>query len=129
MKKCVCIFFLVSIPSFGALPERLEKHVILPRQFHIGQEFIYDGVSYTIQGFDQEKNGDCEQVTLVLENPITFGLEFARETLILTLKQGTHEKTGTMYNTHLLQRYTTYHWKTYLLGLLFLKHFNLVPFA
>lgn len=94
-----------------------EKHVILPRQFHVGQEFVYEGVPYIIKGFDQKKSGEFEKVKLILEHPLSFGFEFGTETIVLTIKHGKNQEKGILYNAHLQKRYHTYHLKTYALGL------------
>ena len=124
MKKALLLGALVLGLQANAI-ENPKKHVVLPRQFHVGQEFIYEGVPYTIKGFDQEVIGDVEKVNLVLEYSIKyFGIEFAKETLNLCIKHGIDAETGTQFNAHVPSKILSYALKTQvILGYLFLKYF------
>ena len=126
MKKTLLLGALVLGLQANAIEDH-KKHVVLPRQFHVGQEFIYEGVPYTIKGFDQEVMGDVEKVNLVLEFPIKyFGIEFAKETLSLCIKHGVDTQTGAHFNAHVPSKSFSYAFKTYFIAYLLLRHF--VPF-
>ncbi|MGE0206527.1 MAG: hypothetical protein AB7R69_01635 [Candidatus Babeliales bacterium] len=113
MKK----LFLMGMLMLTTTLIQSEKHIILPRQFHVGQEFVYEGIPYIIKGYDHKKSADFEKVTLVLEHPLSFGLEFGTEVIELTIKHGKDPEKGILYNTHVQNRYNRYHVKTYILGL------------
>lgn len=100
-----------------------QKHIILPRQLHVGQEFIFEGIPYIITGFDQKRSATFEKVKLILEYPIRFGLELGTETIILKIKHGKDNNNDIIYNTNIQHRFHDYNWKTYLLAYLFIRYF------
>ena len=128
MKKKIGLlsFFVLIITSLQG-GTNSQKHVILPRTFHVGQEFIYEGIPYVIVGFDQKKQGNCEKVKLILEHPITFGFEFGTETLVLKVKQGKNEETGTTLHAHTSKRFYSYNWLAYFAAYIVFTHYLQLP--
>ena len=121
MKKYSLLIF-IALVTIKINADEISRHVILPRQFLLGQEFIYEGIPYVIKGFNQEKGDEYENVTLFLEYPISFGLEFGKENLVLNIRQG-KDKHGNKINTHIPERSRTLHWKTYFLAFCLIKYF------
>jgi hypothetical protein len=122
MKKNFLLCFMLLFNTLFA-ETILEKHIILPREFHIGQEFIYEGIPYIIKGYEQKKSNFYEKVKLILEHPIELGLEFGTETIILKIKHGKDKNNEITYDTSLRKRIRSYNWKAYLFGYLLIRYF------
>jgi hypothetical protein len=118
MKKWYSMFFVfVYFCSFYSYGDN-NKQLVLPRNFYIGQEFFYDGILYTIKGFEQKQTASCEKVKLILEHQIKFfGCEFGKQMVKLSIKRGTDPRSGFQINSHITKTSYSYAWKTYILGL------------